>query len=549
MVIIRMILMFLVSAALLAADPTPPDPAAMAKVIDISIDGQPDITTVSAWSRVTFTVKGYDLTDPAHHLTLRLFLDGRRIDGVPPTVEPTTTEKGQPWRVQFILAPGSGTPRIWGEVLPTNPWGRNDKSNDKNSVIPKGKVTLGLGTDKEFIWSPSDPSKSKNVKSYEFVAAWQMGWGIAVAILIIFAIVWIGAVSNGLRDRLPFAPDPGRTAYFSLARGQALWWTIVIFPSCVFIAITTGSLSVLTGEMLILLGLSAVTALGAHSTVVYQAIQQREEKLALLLDQKQAATDDALALLTDDKLTKSTGERKKIAEEARKDIAEELMTLAEERYKKSTDQHTSITEFIKKITNEEVRRNTRDEIKENASVNIALIAHKKKLAKDLLDQENVEVDGAGEEKEKKEREKKKKEITEQIALITTYIEAELAYRHLDKEVKAMKRNVTRPDSVGTAWCPSFLCGLRAFFDDVTSDETGLSIKRLQLVLWTGAVGIYIVVNVILHLSFPPIGETTLGLLGISGGAYLWGKTQEHPTQTDVAGKGGDVKSEAATPKP
>ncbi|HTI57526.1 MAG TPA: hypothetical protein VL525_00845 [Mucilaginibacter sp.] len=69
-----------------------------------------------------------------------------------------------------------------------------------------------------------------------------------------------------------------------------------------------------------------------------------------------------------------------------------------------------------------------------------------------------------------------------------------------------------------------------FFIDIISDETGVSIHRLQNVIWTIIVGVIYISYVSLKCALPDkavITDTLLGLMGISSAAYLGVKTKEN----------------------
>ena len=65
-----------------------------------------------------------------------------------------------------------------------------------------------------------------------------------------------------------------------------------------------------------------------------------------------------------------------------------------------------------------------------------------------------------------------------------------------------------------------------FFHDLCSDPNGLSFQRLQVVLWTVALGGFFVWRVIGTLSLPVIPNDLLILMGISNGTYLGFKIPE-----------------------
>ncbi|MDB5137692.1 MAG: hypothetical protein JWP37_4295, partial [Mucilaginibacter sp.] len=73
-------------------------------------------------------------------------------------------------------------------------------------------------------------------------------------------------------------------------------------------------------------------------------------------------------------------------------------------------------------------------------------------------------------------------------------------------------------------------GTGFFFTDIISDETGVSIHRLQNVIWTAVVGVIYITYVYSNCILPDdkiITNTLMGLMGISSIAYLGVKTKEN----------------------
>jgi hypothetical protein len=73
---------------------------------------------------------------------------------------------------------------------------------------------------------------------------------------------------------------------------------------------------------------------------------------------------------------------------------------------------------------------------------------------------------------------------------------------------------------------------KGFFTDIISDETGVSVHRLQNVIWTIVVGGIYIAYVSTKLAIPDksvISTTMLGLMSISSAAYLGVKTTENTT--------------------
>ena len=65
-----------------------------------------------------------------------------------------------------------------------------------------------------------------------------------------------------------------------------------------------------------------------------------------------------------------------------------------------------------------------------------------------------------------------------------------------------------------------------FWRDICDDGNGLSFHRLQVVIWTGVLGVVFVVSVLDAMSMPEFSESLLVLLGISNGIYLGFKFPE-----------------------
>jgi hypothetical protein len=68
--------------------------------------------------------------------------------------------------------------------------------------------------------------------------------------------------------------------------------------------------------------------------------------------------------------------------------------------------------------------------------------------------------------------------------------------------------------------------LRQFFTEICDDGSGISVHRLQVVVWTVLLGGVFVWNVAQLMSMPQFPDTLLVLLGISNGTYLGFKIPE-----------------------
>jgi hypothetical protein len=65
-----------------------------------------------------------------------------------------------------------------------------------------------------------------------------------------------------------------------------------------------------------------------------------------------------------------------------------------------------------------------------------------------------------------------------------------------------------------------------FFQDILSDENGVSFHRLQMFTWTIILGILFVFSVWTRLSMPEFSTTLLALQGLTAGTYLGFKIPE-----------------------
>ena len=65
-----------------------------------------------------------------------------------------------------------------------------------------------------------------------------------------------------------------------------------------------------------------------------------------------------------------------------------------------------------------------------------------------------------------------------------------------------------------------------WFEDLLSDRNGVSIHRLQILIWTLVLGFFFILEVYQSLAMPEFDVTQLGLLGISSGLYVGFKFPE-----------------------
>jgi len=85
-----------------------------------------------------------------------------------------------------------------------------------------------------------------------------------IFVLLAFAVFLYLAVKTAiLKDPPPEPAQPGADASYSLARVQMAIWLFVVIVSFLLIWVTTGNFDTITGSTVVLMGISATTAVGA----------------------------------------------------------------------------------------------------------------------------------------------------------------------------------------------------------------------------------------------------------------------------------------------
>jgi len=76
--------------------------------------------------------------------------------------------------------------------------------------------------------------------------------------------------------------------------------------------------------------------------------------------------------------------------------------------------------------------------------------------------------------------------------------------------------------------------------DILTDVNGITLPRFQLLVWNLTLGIFFVIRLATDLRMPEFDATTLGLLGLSAGAYVGFKLPEkHGAETGAAPEAAD----------
>lgn len=249
------------------------------KVISVGKAGAPSAATVPSASLGDVLVIGTEkerLPDYLDYATqqkkqVTLFLNGNDTGVVPTAVD----RDGGTLRFRLERnASDSQNKRIWSELL-RNPFLTED---------PQVEVSIGLAG------GVAEPSGAV-FRLIVVKRSWAWLWGvILVAVLIAFG--WLAVTKDMLRD----GPRP---APYSLGRCQMAWWFLLILSGYVFIWLISGDRDAITESLLVLMGISAGTGLGAvminSESGTAALTQAASEQLALQLAQQNAQTKLAAA--------------------------------------------------------------------------------------------------------------------------------------------------------------------------------------------------------------------------------------------------------------
>jgi hypothetical protein len=192
--------------------------------------------------------------------TLELMLDGRRMNGLIASGPLQSDKVGGDASLSFDLnyqASNKDNKAAWNVFLTAN---------------RKGNVNLGLWLSGKAVDGVSTAAW------FDVIPPWWPAIALVMAVLLVGFIV-LAATTDVLRD----GPQPpgGKKLSFSLGRTQMAWWTFIIACSFVYIWMVTWDWTFLPGSALVLIGISATTALGA------QLVDgNRNQRRQALLDQQ-----------------------------------------------------------------------------------------------------------------------------------------------------------------------------------------------------------------------------------------------------------------------
>jgi hypothetical protein len=185
----------------------------------------------------------------SHLNTLQKSLSGKQlvlfIDGLPLTDCPALSIDTLRGEVQFVLKRTEVSKATW------------------NLLIGKPKAFTKVVTASVGLKDGSPiPSKEHNL-TLVVIRTWQF-WIFFLSLLIFLFVIFLLFRKTDLLRGLPEQMPPVGKKRFSLALSQMLFWTVLVMGAYVFIWATTGDIDTVTDSILVLMGISSVTALSAR---------------------------------------------------------------------------------------------------------------------------------------------------------------------------------------------------------------------------------------------------------------------------------------------
>jgi hypothetical protein len=207
---------------------------------------------------------GKTKTPNCHEQEIVLYLDGRKIENIPP-------ESGAPKldEEQDASKPENGTLRY--HLRRTTASTDNSASNDEAWADIFGDPPLGdklfyRETDVSVGLANGYPVKTdvSGDKGFNLtrIRKWRFWFFSAVLLLVFFLLWWLARHTNLLRDVGP-SPGQGKLRPYSLARWQMAIWFSLAIVSFLYIWQITGATDIITPSVLGLIGIGAGTALGS----------------------------------------------------------------------------------------------------------------------------------------------------------------------------------------------------------------------------------------------------------------------------------------------
>jgi len=292
---------------------------------------------------------------------------------------------------------------------------------------------------------------------------WQVWlWGLFLLGFLVW-FVWLWGWSELLRDS---GPDPGKGQLksFSLARTQMAIWFFLTVTAFVFLRVITGGATVtITNTVLVLMGIATGTALGAEVQDSNKVAKLQREK-AKLQSQPGRTADENRRL---QELTRQFADRGSLEAE-KKNL--ETLAPAQPRLKQIDD----LIQEKARLQGQATR--TPDEASRLQELT-GLLADGGSLQKEHATLRVVPAPAA--------------DVPTRLAEVNNLLDQSLPMRIS-----------------------------HGFFEDILTDDVGISFHRFQMFIWTIVLAIFFIGDVLTNLAMPEFGNTLLALMGISSGTYL-----------------------------
>ena len=224
----------------------------------ISVSGRPDRKgrKLRLRDEVRIAVRGYGALHEAaaaRQKPITLWINGIDSELAASGIEPytdkaskmTQAEREDARMLTFFLTRTTENADLWREVL-RDPFGEPETDLALSAGVSGGAPLL------------LDPNVIGTLKLEKTFFTWP---GTFWALLVLVVIVGLFRYRS---DMLRNGPDiDGRKQAYSLGRSQMAWWFILIIASYITIWLITGDRDTITASLLVLMGISAATAMGS----------------------------------------------------------------------------------------------------------------------------------------------------------------------------------------------------------------------------------------------------------------------------------------------
>lgn len=200
---------------------------------------------------------------------LRLYLAGRML----PDAVPILINRSQDY-VNFDLKLSPDDRSLWVQVM-------TEARRQVDNRIP---MSVGLQDEKQ----PFDSLSYPLYVSFEVYPRYTVAV-LGLLVILLAALIWLGARYDLLRDTVAQAPPAGARRSYSLGRVQMAVWFFLVVAAFGYIKLITGEYNTLTSSILTLIGISAGTGLAAVFVDDSKATSSRNQRASL--ESQQAALE------------------------------------------------------------------------------------------------------------------------------------------------------------------------------------------------------------------------------------------------------------------